>query len=228
MGEVFVHREVPRFVWFTNYKAMFSSVYFSLMEHFPDVERNVSLPDGDDSDEFLTLAVVRDPYNRLESLYRDKCMIDPEMRLTGRRPMLLQPSQGQILQGLNELRGRSSGVARVWEDLSDDPEEATICTGNFDALKEVTFEEFVDVARIVLRRPDPDPHFQPQHVHLMRKGVLAPKHIFRMENITKGWVRICGMLGVSMPLRRDNVASMGGKGSLYSNGLKDKAYALYR
>src|ERR1044072_1308753 len=162
MSETFVHHLEPRFIFYVNYKVMFSTLSIALPSYFPAIERNTDSA-VKDPDRYLKLGIVRNPYARFVSLYSDKCCWDPEAKLNLLQGILLQPAQGQLLEELRILRGQSFAIARTWEDLTSDAEERELCRENFRLLQTISFEEFTLLGKSILARADADPHFRPQH-----------------------------------------------------------------
>lgn len=228
MSEAFVHRDSPRFIFYANYKVMFSTLCATLPRYFPSVERNAHRP-VDGIGQYLKLGIVRNPYARFVSLYVDKCVSDPKAKLKLSEGVFLQPVQGQLIEELARLRGQSMSIARTWQDLTNDLEERELCRDNFRTLQTISFEEFTTIAQRILKRADADPHFNPQSQHYFSGGRCVLDYVFRLERIDHDWWRICELLGMAMELGRENSTIHGPYQEYYQTaGTATAVYRLYK
>lgn len=229
MSETFTYKSYPKFIFYTNYKAMFSSIFFTLSRYFPNIEKNIDLS-KEHLDDYLKLTIVRNPYTRFLSLYLDKCITDPKNKSQFETGIFLQPSQAQILEAYNKIKKANHPIAQAWCDLTNKPEELKICKENFKLLQTISFFDFMEIARVILLSfKNPDPHFQPQYIHLYRGEDLIPNYVYKMENIMTVWPKICKQLEKEMELGWENKTQ--GKSSLKyleDQSIRRNIFALYR
>jgi hypothetical protein len=157
-----------------------------------------------DLKQYVVFTVVRNPYARLVSLYFDKCITDPTKERGETNEWILQPSQGQILDALRDIRNDEFAIAPVWKNLAHLSQEKDVCRNNFKLLRSITFKEFLTVTDIILSRDDIDPHFRPQHVFLYTNDQPRFDHLLKVENIEEDWGKVCTILRTNISLKREN------------------------
>lgn len=208
---------------------MFSSIFFTLSRHFPDIEKNIDLS-KENLDDYVKFAIVRNPYTRFVSLYFDKCVVDPKNKLKLKSGIFLQPSQAQILEAYNKLKHTHHPIALAWTDLTHKPMEMKKCRANFRLLQKISFPEFAEIAEVIMSFKNPDPHFKPQCPHLFKGKKLIPDFVYKMEDIKQTWPKICKMLNKEMKLSWDNKTKSKKNVTtcLNDRNLKLRIFKLYR
>lgn len=210
-----VHNDQPKFIFIINFKVMYSSLNEMLPEYFPNIkfyyknrarEFNFS--------EFTEYAIVRNPYSRTVSTFYDKCQRTPEKEINAEKTQL-QYCQWQMLQVLQEVRGVRFEIATpaIMYTFQENPQERSILNKNFDLLRTMDFEEYVECLDILLSKDNVDGHFRQQYLAfevIDQNPWNSPRKIFnsttiiKLENINQEWDKICDLLGVEMKLKKVN------------------------
>jgi len=126
------------------------------------------------------------------------------------------------------LKNIKEPIAISWVDLTNNQVEIEKCRTNFNSLQKISFAEFIDIGTYILSLPNPDPHFQPQYLHLYRDLRLLPDFIYKLEEIDSEWSKVCKILGVNIKLSQENkTLRKDTPKDFLDNKLRKKVHSLY-
>jgi len=204
MPRIFINHKQPRFIFFTNYKVMSSSILGVMSKFFP--EAALTSPSGKlfYMEDYSKLAICRDPYSRLFSVYYDKCLIDPKAKQEGRRKMFLQDPQEKILLYYYKIKRIPRKVVIPGEVLTEADPDYKCLNANLSDLARISIHDFILSLKEMFAGKNIDHHFIPQVTFLTEKNQMKMDYIYKMEEIEIHWPEICSILGKEVPLLRNN------------------------
>lgn len=209
MPRIFINHQQPRFIFFTNYKVMSSSILGVMSKFFKEATLTAPSEKLFHMEGYSKLAICRDPYNRLFSVYYDKCLIDPKAKQTGRRKMFLQDPQEKILLHYYKLRKKSGKIVVPGVVFTEDDHDYECLKANLSDLTRISIHDFILVLKEMFAGANIDHHFIPQVTFLTEKDQMKMDYLYKMEEIEIYWTEICNILGKELPLLRNNPTDFG-------------------
>lgn len=174
------------------------------------------------------------------STYYDKCQRSPENSLNQEKAQL-QKCQHQLLNAIKEIRKENSEIAvpANYYTLRENAEERKLLNENFEILKTISFDEYVECLSIILTGENVDGHFEKQYksFDLLKQNpfyypmkVFKKTNIFKLENIDLGWNEVCEKLEMKMDLRKINKMHPMRTNikQLYTNETREMVAKLYK
>lgn len=232
MSKIYKSEEPVKFLFFTNYKVMNSNLANILRYYFPNIRMFTSNANLPDYKEYIKLAIVRNPYDRLLSLFNDKCRAHPFKVRNRDHKIFLQKSQAQILSTYAELKGIPFDIVSIEKEIAINSEEYKSLLKNFEILETITFSEFVTITETLFTRDYMDAHFAPQSEIMMLENHLLIDHYFKLENISESWADMCKLISTDMILpggmNRTNFEGPYKYKRYYDDSLKTRVFRLYQ
>lgn len=212
-----IHSSSPKFIFIINFKVMYSSLYKVLPQYFPELTFQYKGKTAKTNlAAYQKFAIVRHPFTRLVSAYKQKCRQVPS-HILDEKFFFLERCQKQLLEALEIIRDESYDIVDVGQTLSplENPKNWARLEVNSRLLLSISFDEFVDCVCLILKRPDADGHFTAQYKAFElgeKKSIISQTHIFKLEEIEFGWENICRKLGKEMVLPHTNRTSQPNQG----------------
>lgn len=200
MSKIYRNDEHVKFLFFTNYKVMNSNLANMLKYYFPGIHIYTSNKNLPDSNEYIRLAIVRNPYDRLLSLFYDKCRAHPFKIRNRDHKIFLQKNQAQIIKAYSELTGLDVRMVEAETEINRNSDVYHQLIKNLEVLESITFPEFVMITEHLFTKDNMDAHFAPQSDVMMRDHRLLVDHFFKLENIGESWSGICKLLSTNIVL----------------------------
>jgi len=234
MSKIYINESGKKFMFFTNYKVMNSIAGKLLRENFPDIKVFITPEKILHFDNHLKIAIVRNPYDRLVSLYFDKCRINPEDLRKRKENLFLQVNQAQLLAAYCKKENLVMEISEPGKTVEIKDDSYRILLKNLEVLEALTFHEFIELVALLFSEPSMDAHFIPQSTIMTKNDTLLIDRYFKLEQIDETWSDICELLGKEIPLywgRGANQTNFEGPERykrFYSNTLKETVYNLYK
>jgi len=231
MSKIFKYDTGKKFLFFTNYKVMNSNLVKILNENYTGIRVYTSIDRINEFEGYIKLAIVRNPYDRLLSLFFDKCREHPKTVRYRKDKIYLQKNQAQILSAYAELTGKEIEIVESEKDIALHSPLYQKFLENLVALESIDFPQFVDITALIFDLADRDAHFAPQSTIMTRNNFLVIDRYFKLENIKEGWEEICNILGAKLELRHGNRTNFEGPDKykrFYSDKMKNKVCDFYR
>ncbi len=232
MAKIFKNDAGRKFLFFTNYKVMYCNLGKILRRQFPGLKVLFSLGNVRDLDAYAKLAVVRNPYDRLVSLFFDKCREHPKRVRNRQDRVFLQTSQAQILKTGAAMTGAKTDVVEPGKEISLNSPEHEVFLANLAALESLGFPDFLRIVKALFTSPSMDAHFVPQSKIMTRENALVVDKVFKLETIKEAWGEICRFLDIQVELtegmNRTNFEGPDKYKSFYTEEMKKEAYLLYK
>ena len=232
MSKIYKNDSGVKFLFFTNYKVMNSNLVNILKEAFPDIKIYISIDMLKEFDEYIKLAIVRNPYDRLLSLFLDKCREHPRKVRKQSRRIWLQDNQAQVLSAAAELYNKKTVIVDPDKEIDISTTTYNRFLDNLAVLESLEFIEFVEITSYLFSLPSMDAHFFPQSRIMTKDGSLVIDKYFKLENISESWDKICSIIGRQIVLaegvNRTNFEGPDKYKRFYNDGLREKVYELYK
>lgn len=210
---------------------MNSNLANMLKYYFPDIHMYTSNQNLPDLNEYIRLAIVRNPYDRLLSLFYDKCRAHPFKVRNRDHKIFLQKNQAQIIKVYAEITGLHIAEVEAETEINRTLVEYHHFVKNLEVLESIAFPEFVTITEHLFTKDYMDAHFVPQSDIMMIDDRLLIDHYFKLENIKDTWNEICKLLSTNMVLsggmNRTNFEGPDKYQRFYDENLKERVYRLY-
>ncbi len=233
MAKIYMNDSGTKFLFFTNYKVMNSNLAIILKKYFKDIRYYTNISNVNKAlDHYLKLTIVRNPYDRLLSLYEDKCRAHPFKVKNREARVYLQNSQAQILKAYSELTNLNIDIIEPGVELMKDSPQYKLFLKNLSVLESISFSSFVNISEHLFKSSDIDAHFSPQSDIMTINTNLVVDYIFRLETLQENWGKICNLVGVEMQLthgvNRTNFEGPAKYKRFYNKEMKDRVFRLYQ
>lgn len=232
MALIFKNDVGKRFLFFTNYKVMYSALRKMLTLNFPGILVYTNHQNIQDLDDYFKISIVRNPFDRLLSLFFDKCRFNPGDLRNKKQNIYLQVNQVQILKAFSALYDKHVNIVEPLTKHEDNTESFENILENMTVLESITFNEFVQITSYVSKLNNVDAHFIPQSKIMTRNGKLIIDKVFKIENINENWGQICDMLNKEIPLiygaNRTNFEGPDKYQRFYDMDMKKLVFDLYQ
>jgi len=231
MSKIFKNDTGTKFLFFTNYKVMNSNLVNILNENFPGIKVFTSIDKINEFEDYIKLVIVRNPYDRLLSLFFDKCREHPrKVRIRDNR-IWLQNNQVQILNAAAHLFNKHTAIVRSEKEIDKRSSDYDQLLKNFSVLESLEFIDFVEITAYLFSQSSMDAHFHPQSWIMIRNGSMVIDHYYKLENIQQEWKEICALIGKQIVLNegvnRTNFEGPDKYRKFYTDDMKKKVYDLY-
>jgi hypothetical protein len=232
MSKIFKNDLGKKFLFFTNYKVMNSYLTNILKTNFPGIVVYISIEKIHVFDGYIKLTIVRDPYDRLVSLFFDKCRKHPKDVRNLTNQIYLQTNQAQLLAAYAKIANKEIEIVEPGEEIEMNTTLYDKFLANLELLESISFPEFLEIVAFLFASPSMDAHFFPQSKIMMRNNELVVDRFYKLENIKESWDEICSLLGVNLDLtygvNRTNYEGPDEYKRFYTDEMKKKVYDLYR
>jgi len=232
MSKIFKNDTGTRFLFFTNYKVMNSNLVNILNQNFPGIKVFMSIDKIHEFEGYNKLAIVRNPYDRLLSLFFDKCREHPRKVRNRDYRIWLQKNQVDILKAASVLFDKHTDLVEPEKEI---PKPSTLydqLLENFSVLESLEFADFVEITAYLFSLPSMDAHFYPQSRIMMKDGKLMLDVYFSLEKINEQWEQVCRLTGKELVLsegvNRTNFEGPDKYKKFYTEDMKRKISQLYR
>ncbi len=204
-----------------------------LQKHFPGITYYTSLSQIKcKTDEYVKIIIVRNPYDRLLSLFEDKCRVHPHKVRNRDKRVYLQNNQAQVLYAYAHLKKISIEVVQPEVEIMKNTEEYKLFLNNLFLLESISFIEFIDITEYLFSLSNMDQHFSPQSQIITIDGSMVIDHFFKLESINHSWSYICELIGTDIHLthgvNRTNFEGPDKYQRFYNTRQKNRVYDLYR
>lgn len=233
MAKIYRNDSGAKFLFFTNYKVMNSNMAIILKKYFKDIHYYTSIKGIDKLlDDYLKLTIVRNPYDRLLSLYEDKCRVHPFNVRNRETRIFLQKNQAQILSAYSELTNQNIDIVKPEVEIEKHSHQYRLFLHNLSTLELISFSSFVEISEFLFDSPDMDAHFSPQSEIMTNDRKIVVDHVFKLESLQSSWGEICKLVGVEMQLtqgvNRTNYEGPEKYKRFYNKELKERVFRLYQ
>jgi hypothetical protein len=233
MAKIYKNDTGVKFLFFTNYKVMNSNLAIILLKYFENIQYYTNISGVSTFlDHYLKLTVVRNPYDRLLSLYEDKCKYHPYKVKNRDTRIYLQNNQAQILRTYSELKNLNINIVEPEVEMKAHSPQYRLFLDNLSILESITFSNFVDISEYLFESPDMDAHFSPQSEIMTINNSMVVDYVFKLENIQLSWGKICKLVKADMELthgvNRTNFEGPEKYKRFYTKELQKRVFHLYQ
>jgi hypothetical protein len=204
MPRIFMNSTHPKFIFITNYKVMSSSIMRIMTDYFPHARRISPSAQIFHMNDYITLAICRNPFDRIFSVYHDKCLIDPGKKFKKEREFFLQDPQEKILYHYYKIKDLNKQIAPPGMITDSIHPLYPVLKENLFDLTQIDIHDFILIVDSMFSGVDMDHHFIPQTTFLTENNVIMVDHCFKLENIGNDWSEICRILEMDLPLLNRN------------------------
>jgi hypothetical protein len=232
MSKIFQNDTGIKFLFFTNYKVMNSNLVGMLNQNFPGIKVYMSIDKIREFDGYNKLAIVRNPYDRVLSLFTDKCREHPRKVRSRDNRIWLQKNQVDILKAAAVLFDKHTELVEPEKEIPKPSPLYDQLLDNFEVLESLEFTDFVEITSYLFSLPTMDAHFFPQSWIMMKDGNLVLDEYFRLETINEEWAQVCRLAGKDMVLsdgvNRTNFEGPDKYKKYYNEDMRQVINRLYR
>jgi len=208
MPRIFLNSTHPKFVFFTNYKVMSSSILELMTEFFPQAKRVPPNPKLFHLEGHERLAICRNPVDRFFSVYYNKCFVDPVLKFKNELRFFLEDPQEKILQQYYSMKNIIRPIVPPGRILEKTDPLYPHLVENFNDLMHIDLHEIILIIDHMFQGDGIDHHFIPQTTFITENEGLMVDHLFKIEEIESHWPEICSILEADLPLIARNTSEL--------------------
>lgn len=190
---IFINESPKKFMALINFKVMSGTINRLFRAHFPEIKK-INHPYKikeehiiNNLDAYESFIICRNPYDRLRSAYKDKCLIGKD------KIIRIQYVHLRLLEILSKRRTISPYFKELAVGETDEKKIQKI----IPILQSISLDEFVTIIKTMFDDNKVEHHFSTQ-IEIMER-YLNINHTIKLEDIKDKWELINNITGKNLP-----------------------------